>query len=96
MTVMGVLRPLLLLLALGVIAYTFFSLARGGDERRQLVLAKTALHTVIVSAVLLALATVRNLVETASQWTASPFTLLVLLASGFAMELFFWNRRYGG
>lgn len=97
MTVMAVVRPVLLAITIGLIVYMVHALAREGDERQEMILAKAALHTLIVTAALAVICVVRNLAETVRpDWTFDPFTVLVWLALCFTAELFYWKRRYGG
>lgn len=97
MTVFEAVRIPALAAALGIIGYMVVSLARGGDERREMILAKAALHTLVLTAVAAGMCAVRNLVETdLPHWRVDPFAVLLWLAVCFAVELFYWRRRYGG
>lgn len=76
------------------------SLARRGDERRELILAKAGEGTLAVVLVVLAVCAARNWLEGtlagASAWRLDPWTMLAGTALVFACQLFFWKRRYGG
>lgn len=97
MTVAARLTVPVLALSVGAILWMIAALAREKDERGEMILAKAALHTLILLVAVLAICVVRNLAEVdRSDWRLDPFVLLTGLAVCFAAELFYWKRRYGG
>ena len=71
------------------------SLARTGDERRQMIVWKASTYTLLGSAGGLVISIIENLV-TSQPMTVNPFTKLGASALIYFALLLFFRRKYGG
>lgn len=84
---------------LAAIAAMVVSLARQGDERRRLIVAKAGLNTLCVVVAYLFFCVVEGVVVSVRSGAPAedldPFVTLVVIAMIYAAQLFYFKRKYG-
>ena len=84
---------------LAAIVAMVVSLARQGDERRRLIVAKAGLNTLCVVVAYLFFCVVEGVVVSVRSGAPAedldPFVTLVVIAMIYAAQLFYFKRKYG-
>ena len=84
---------------LAAIAAMVVSLARQGDERRRMIVAKAGLNTLCVVVAYLFFCVVEGVVVSVRSGAPAedldPFVTLVVIAMIYAAQLFYFKRKYG-
>lgn len=84
---------------LAAIVAMVVSLARQGDERRRLIVAKAGLNTLCVVVAYLFFCVVEGVVVSVGSGAPAedldPFVTLVVIAMIYAAQLFYFKRKYG-
>lgn len=91
---------LFLLLIIIVILAMFISLAKQGDERRDMIVGKASTKTFAVFALYVAFCVVKNMYKVLSGTDLSPkgmdpFVTLTTIALIYAVELIYHKKKYG-
>ena len=84
---------------LAAIVAMVVSLARQGDERRRMIVAKAGLNTLCVVVAYLFFCVVKGVVVSVRSGAPAedldPFVTLVVIAMIYAAQLFYFKRKYG-
>ena len=81
-------------LSLALIVWMLVSVMRQGDERRRLIISKACTNTFLVMIGYLILCTIEQLFIFGGG--INPFIMLFILSIIYAVELFYYKRKYGG
>ena len=87
----GIFLVVMICLDIGMI----ISLARGGDERRMIIVWKSSTYTLLGSAGALVINIIECLVR-AQEMSVNPFTQLCTMAIIYFLLLLFFKKKYGG
>ncbi len=94
-----VLALILLLLFLVLIVAMFVSLAKQGDERRRMIVQKASANTFAITVLYLLFCIVEGVVRSATKGEPlegiSPLVTLTIISIVYAVELFYFKRKYG-